>query len=147
MTEPAAIATPDAAMMSAPTALARFLETADASLLDGVFSAGEVTILENFAPHVFQGQEGLALWRAIMTAHVGAIGELKHEFGAPQDFGLTGETVHFTLPTLWTGLRDGRRFTELGGWTFVQVREAGAWRIRSYGWAVVSFEWLDQTDP
>ncbi len=142
MTEPA-IATPDTAMMAAPAALARFLETADASLLDGVFSGGDVTILENFPPHVFLGQEGLSQWRAIMTAHVGAIDALKHEFGTPHDFGLTGQIVHFTLPTRWTGVRDGRRFTELGGWTFVQVREAGAWRIRSYGWAVVSFDWLD----
>jgi hypothetical protein len=143
MSQPAAIATPDTAMMAAPSALARFLETADMSLLDGVFSGGDVTILENFAPHVFQGQEGLARWRAIMTAHVGAIGDLKHEFGMPQDFGVTGETVHFTLPTHWTGARDGRRFRELGGWTFVQVRESGGWRIRSYGWAVVSFDWLE----
>lgn len=143
MSTDTAIATPDTAMMAAPSALARFLETADASLLDGVFSGGDVTILENFAPHVFLGQEGLAQWRAIMTAHVGAIGALKHEFGAPQDFGLTDQTVHFTLPTRWTGVRDGRRFTELGGWTFVQAPEAGGWRIRSYGWAVVSFDWLD----
>ncbi|AYV48061.1 hypothetical protein CFHF_24195 [Caulobacter flavus] len=143
MTQQAAASTPDAAMMAAPEALARFLETLDARLLDGVFSAGEVTILENFAPHVFLGQEGLARWRGIMTGHVGAIGELRHEFGAPQDFALTDEIVYFTLPTHWTGVRDGRRFEELGGWSFVQAREDGGWRVRSYGWAVVSFDWLD----
>lgn len=143
MSETLRIETPDAAMMAAPEALALFLENAGASPLDDVFSGGDVTILENFPPHVFLGQEGLAQWRAIMTAHVGAIGELKHEFGAPQDFGLADNTVHFTLPTRWTGVRDGRRFTELGGWSVVQVREAGGWRIRSYGWAVVSFAWLD----
>jgi hypothetical protein len=131
---------PDTAMMAAPEALARFLETADASLLDGVFSTGAITILENFPPHVFNGQDGLAHWRELMTRHVGAIDALRHEFGPPQDFGLTGDTVHFTLPTHWTGVRDGQVFKELGGWTFVQVREGGGWRIRSYGWAVISFE-------
>lgn len=143
MSKPAASTFPDAAMMAAPEALARFLETADASLLDGVFSGGYVTILENFAPHIFLGQQGLAQWRAIMTRHVGAIDALKHAFGAPQDFGLDGDTVHFTLPTRWSGVRGGKPFKELGGWTFVQVREADGWRIRSYGWAVVSFDWLD----
>ena len=143
MTGPADASTPDTAMMNAPSALASFLETGDASLLEGVFSSGEVTILENFAPHVFRGQDGLAQWREIMTRHVGAIADLKHVFGAPQDFGQANDVVHFTLPTRWTGSRDGRRFTELGGWSFVQVRETGGWRIRSYGWAVVSFEWLD----
>lgn len=131
---------PDAEMMAAPQALARFLETADASHLDGVFSAGDVTILENFPPHIFTGQDGLAHWRALMSKHVSAIADLRHDFGAPQDFGLTGDTVHFTLPTHWTGVRDGVPFKELGGWSFLQVREAGGWRIRSYGWAVISFE-------
>lgn len=131
---------PDAAMMAGPEKLARFLETADERVLDGVFSAGDLTILENFPPHVFNGQAGLAHWRALMARHVGSIGDLRHAFGPPQDFALTEDTVHFTLPTHWSGARDGERFTELGGWTFVLVREDGGWRIRSYGWAVISFE-------
>ena len=143
MSESATIETPDTAMMAAPEALARFLETVDDRLLAGVFSTGEVTILENFPPHVFLGQAGLARWRAIMTGHAGGIGELKHVFGAAQDFVTTDETVHFTLPTEWSGVRDGRRFVEHGGWSFVQGREDGGWRIGAYGWAVVSFEWLD----
>ncbi|WP_454717109.1 nuclear transport factor 2 family protein [Caulobacter segnis] len=133
---------PNLEMMTAPEALARFLETGDAALLDGVFSDNDVTILENFPPHVFNGQEGLAEWKALMTKHVSVINQLRHTFEPPQDFGLTGDTVHFTLPTRWTGVRDAKPFSELGGWTFVQVREAGGWRIRSYGWAVISFEWL-----
>lgn len=132
--------TPDPAMMAAPEALARFLETGDAALLDGAFSDGEITILENFPPHIFNGRAGLAEWKALMARHVGAIDQLRHTFGAPQDFGLTGDTVHFTLPTHWTGVRDGAAFRELGGWTFVQVREGERWRIRSYGWAVISFD-------
>lgn len=134
-------ARPDAAMMAAPQALARFLETVDVRLLDSVFSAGAVTILENFPPHVFLGQSGLDQWRAIMTGHAGGIGQLKHLFGPPQDFVQTSETVHFTLPTRWMGVRDGRPFVEDGGWSFVQAREAGDWRILAYGWAVTRFEW------
>jgi hypothetical protein len=131
----------DPAMMAAPEALARFLETGDEALLDGVFSTGDVTILENFPPHIFHGQEGLALWRVTMANHVGAIGELQHRFERPQNFGVTGDIVHFTLPTRWSGVRDGAPFKELGGWTFVQIREGDRWRIRSYGWAVVEFAW------
>lgn len=137
---PDAVAGPDAAMMAGPEALARFLETADESLvLQGVFSTGKVTILENFPPHVFTGQDGLAHWRGLMARHVGAISDLRHTFGPPQDFGRTGDTVYFSLPTRWTGVRDGRPFDEDGGWSFVQVLEDGAWRIRAYGWSVVRF--------
>ncbi|MBI1683696.1 hypothetical protein [Caulobacter hibisci] len=131
---------PGAALMAAPTALARFLETADTRLLEGIFSSGDVTILENFPPHVFLGQAGLARWRELMTGHVSAISDLAHRFGAPQDFVETGDTVHFTLPTQWSGVRDDHAFTEQGGWTFVQTWEDDAWRIRSYGWAVIRFE-------
>jgi hypothetical protein len=131
---------PDAAMMAGPEALARFLETADESVLQGVFSTGDVTILENFPPHVFTGQAGVTQWRALMARHVGAIAGLRHAFGSPQDFGRTGDLVYFTLPTHWTGARDDKPFDEDGGWSFVLAWEGGAWRIRAYGWAVVRFE-------
>jgi hypothetical protein len=130
---------PDAAMMAGPETLARFLETADQGVLDGVFSTGDVTILENFPPHVFTGQAGLDHWRGLMARHVGAISELRHTFGPPQDFVRTGDTAYFSLPTRWTGVRDGKPFDEHGGWSFVLVLEDGAWRIRSYGWSVTSF--------
>ncbi|WP_165190829.1 hypothetical protein [Caulobacter soli] len=134
------VAAPDAAMMAGPEALARFLETADERLvLRGVFSVGEVTILENFPPHVFMGQAGLDHWRDLMARHVRAITDLRHTFGPPQDFARTDDLVYFSLPTRWTGVRDGKRFDEQGGWSFVQVLEDGGWRIRSYGWSVVSF--------
>jgi hypothetical protein len=126
-------------MMAAPKALALFLETADAAVLQGVFSSGEVTILENFAPHVFTGQGGLAHWRELMARHVGAIGALRHAFGPPQDFGWTGDLVYFSLPTRWTGVRDGKPFDESGGWSFTLVWEALGWRVRAYGWSVTSY--------
>lgn len=140
MSEPADASGPDAAMMAAPETLARFLETADEGVLDGVFSTSDLVILENFPPHVFTGQEGLAHWRGLMARHVGAIGDLRHGFGPPQDFGRTGDTVYFSLPTRWIGVRDGKAFDEHGGWSFVLVLESDRWRIRAYGWSVVSFE-------
>ena len=133
------LAGPDAAMMAGPEALARFLETADEGVLQGVFSTGDVTILENFPPHVFTGQAGLDHWRGLMARHVKVITDLQHAFSPPQDFGRTGDTVYFSLPTRWTGVRDGRPFDEHGGWLFVLVLEDREWRIRAYGWSVVSF--------
>jgi hypothetical protein len=89
---------------------------------------------------VFTGRDGLAHWRALMVWHVGAIADLRHTFGPPQDFGRTGDTVYFSLPTRWTGVRDGKPFDEHGGWSFTLVWEDGSWRMRAYGWSVTSFE-------
>jgi hypothetical protein len=139
MPESADASGPDAAMMAGPETLARFLETADEGVLAGVFSTGDVTILENFPPHLFTGQPGLDHWRGLMARHVGAIADLRHTFGQAQDFVRTGGTVYFSLPTRWTGVRDGKPFEEHGGWSFLLALEGGAWRIRSYGWSVTSF--------
>lgn len=131
---------PDAGMMAGPERLARFLETADAGVLEGVFSDGaDVTILENFPPHLFRGQQDLARWRELMASHVGAIRDLRHTFGEPQDFRRTGEAAYFVLPTQWTGAAGGKPFTEHGGWSFLLVEDGGGWRIKAYGWSVTSF--------
>jgi hypothetical protein len=134
---------PDDEMMAVAGRLARFLETCDETLVDGLFSDGDVTIVENFPPHVFHGGGGLALWRVLMRQRVENIKNLRHSFGITQDFTRTDEGVYFSLPTRWSGTQDGREFTEQGGWGFVLVREDGVWRIRSYAWALVDFRYLD----
>ena len=139
MSEASGAAGPDVAMMASPEALARFLETADEGVLKGVFSTGDLVILENFPPHVFTGRRGLDQWRGLMARHVAAISNLRHTFGPPQDFVRTGDTAYFSLPTRWTGVRDGKPFDEHGGWSFVLVLDDERWRIRSYGWSVTRF--------
>jgi hypothetical protein len=80
------MAGPDAAMLAGPGKVAQFLETRDPRVLEGVFSTAEdVTILENFPPHLFRGQDDLARWKTLMAAHVGGVGDLLHRFGEPQD--------------------------------------------------------------
>ncbi|QAY75920.1 hypothetical protein [Sphingosinicella sp. BN140058] len=131
---------PDPAMMAAPEALARFLETRNEAMLWSVFSdSDDVTILENFPPHLFRGRAGVSRWRELMAEHVGKLEQLRHAFGPAQDYGETEDQAFFTLPTAWTGLRDGMPFTEHGGWSFLMAREEQGWRIRAYAWAVTSF--------
>ncbi len=126
---------PDAAMMVGPEGIARFIETGEAATLAGVF-ADDVIIIENFAPFVFAGPRSLALWLEGMRAHLEGTSGLEHSFGDACDYGRVGGVVFFTLPTWWKGLARGRRFREHGGWAFVLVQDAGAWRVSSYAWAV-----------
>jgi hypothetical protein len=53
-----------------------------------------------------------------------------------QNFDVDGDLVFLSLPTNWTGVSNGRRFDEDGGWAFVLVKQQGEWRVRNYGWAV-----------
>jgi len=133
--------TPSPGMVAAAARLARYMETGDAADLAGVFAGEGVTIIENFAPHVFVGGDAVASWAAGYADHARDLTELKHAFGEPQDFTSDGERAFFTLPTTWEGLQDGRRFSERGGWAFVLVRQGEGWRVQGYGWAVTESCW------
>lgn len=130
-------------MILAVERLATFMETLDGSQLANIFASSDVTIIENFAPHVFKGPDAARDWAERMRHHVGDIVDLHHAFGPAHDFGRDlshdGDRVFFTLKTTWTGLSGGVRFQEEGGWSFVLVGEEGEWRVQAYGWAVTDF--------
>jgi hypothetical protein len=123
-------------MLAGPHAIARFIVTRDEAALAGVFADRDVTIVENFAPHVFAGPDAVANWQEGMGAHLNEVSGLEHRFGPACDFSRTGPLAFFTLPTEWKGLARGRRFQERGGWAFVLVELGAEWRVKSYAWAV-----------
>ncbi len=127
---------PDTSMMVVPNAIAGFIASGDEQLLEGVFSGQAVTIIENFAPYLFEGADAVARWKEGMRVHAAHLEDLRPKFGDPQDFSVTGDQAFFTLPTSWRGLVHGTPFYEEGGWAFLLVREPASWRLRSYGWAV-----------
>ncbi len=129
---------PELEMLALAHRLARFIVGAADGPPADIFAAGEVTIVENFPPFVFAGPGAAEAWADGMRDHVAGLADLRHEFAAACDFRHVGDRAYFSLPTTWRGLARGRRFTETGGWSFVLVREAGAWRVRAYGWAVTS---------
>lgn len=131
---------PDAEMLAPANAVARFIATGNEALLDVAFAPGPVTILENFAPFLFQGEDAVARWTGAMRDHVRGLTELTHAFGPAFDFSRAGEEAYFSLPTTWRGLSRGRRFIEAGGWSFLMARHSGDWGVRAYGWAVTGLE-------
>jgi hypothetical protein len=133
---------PDAAMLRPVDALMRAMARFDDTEEPPDVFAAQITIVENFAPFVFEGLDVPARWWHGFRTHAvaGKLANLEASFGAAQDYQRAGDTVFFTWPTRWNGTTDSRRFVEHGGWVFVLVLESGAWRIRSYAWAVTSFE-------
>jgi hypothetical protein len=129
---------PDPAMLAAAERVAQFIETGGETPVDAIFATGDVTIVENFAPYIFEGPGAVAGWSAGMRGHLTATSNLRHAFGPAYDFSRSGERVYFSLPTTWRGTSGGKAFTENGGWSFVLVQQGGAWRVRGYGWAVTA---------
>jgi hypothetical protein len=128
-------AQPDAAMLAPIEQIVRFMETEDETGLSG-FADSDVAIIENFAPYLFEGDAAVARWAHEMRTHLEGVTGLKHTFGPAQNFAVDGDLAFLSLPTNWTGVSNGRRFDEDGGWAFVLVNKQGAWRVKNYGWAV-----------
>jgi len=117
--------------------VARFIETGDVSLLSAFASQG-VVIIENFAPHLFEGPDAVERWsQKIITWHKPPSDlVLKHTFGTVQDLRVEENLAFLSLATHWVISEGEDSFEEDGGWAFVLVKEKGEWRVRSYGWAV-----------
>ncbi|HLZ82460.1 MAG TPA: GNAT family protein [Caulobacteraceae bacterium] len=131
---------PDAGMIAAAERVAAVIEGGGVAPSDA-FADGDVTIIENFPPYVFDGAGAVERWSEQMRAHLTGVTALRHTFGRAQDFRGARDEVYFSLPTTWRGLKHGRPFVEDGGWSFVLARQGGLWRVRGYGWAVTGFSW------
>ncbi len=127
---------PDTDMLAFAAAIARFIASSDEKNLDGVF-AREVTIIENFTPHIFHD---VATWREAMRHHVHALTDMAFTFAPAVDFSIHGDRAYFCVPVTWTGKLHGRTFHELGGKSIVLQKEDGAWRVAAYAWAVVELK-------
>ena len=131
----------DPALLVPIEKVARFIETGDESLLSAFANKG-VVIIENFAPHLFEGEDAVKRWsQKILSWHKPPSDlVLKHKFGTPQDISIHDDLAFLSLPTHWTISENGNKFEEDGGWAFVLIQEDGEWRVRSYGWAVTFIE-------
>jgi hypothetical protein len=131
---------PDDEMMKPIMALTRFMISLDRKHLEGVFAHTGVTIVENFSPYVFTGQNAAAHWEAGFRAHAGAdkLSDLTLNFGDAQDYGRSGERAFFTLPTTWRGKNGAQAFEEQGAWSFVLTHAKDGWLVLAYGWGVTS---------
>ncbi len=131
----------DPALLAPIEKVARFIETGDKSLLSAFAKKG-VVIIENFAPHLFEGEDAVKRWsQKILSWHKPPSDlVLKHKFGTPQDISIHDDLAFLSLPTHWTISENGNKVEEDGGWAFVLVQEDGEWRVRSYGWAVTFIE-------
>jgi hypothetical protein len=123
-------------MLEVPEKIAHFMATLDESLIEDIFSEDDVTIIENFLPHVFAGEDAQERWTEAFRDHAAPLTDLLHRFAAPQDCSVHGNTAFFTLPTVWSGKNRGKPFCERGGWAFVLVRQSEMWRVKAYAWAV-----------
>ena len=110
------------------------LKSAYASL-----ATGDITIVDEFAPHLWTGSQAAQQWVADYDTHAKATGvsDGMVQYGAPTRNEIQDDLAYVIVPTVYLYKEHGQHMAEEGQLTFVLHAEAGAWKIRSWIWSGV----------
>ena len=100
------------------------------------YAAGVVTIVDEFAPHVWTGPDAAEQWADAYEKHAQATGVTDGTvtYGEPTRTELAGDVAYVVMPTVYLYKQHGKPLREEGQMTVVLHREAGSWKIRSWTW-------------
>jgi hypothetical protein len=105
----------------------------------GAYASGPITIVDEFAPHVWTGPNAAHEWADAYDKHAQATGvtDGKVTYSKPTRVVQDGETAYVVMPTVYLYKEHGKPLKEEGQVTAVLNRESGAWKIRGWTWTGV----------
>jgi len=120
----------------------QFIDGFNAGNLQSAFAAyasGPITIVDEFAPHVWSGPNAAHEWADAYDKHAQATGvtDGKVTYGKPTRTEADADTAYVIMPTVYVYKEHGKRLKEEGQITAVLNREPGAWKIRGWTWSGV----------
>jgi ketosteroid isomerase-like protein len=98
----------------------------------------EAIIIDDFAPHVWQGANACAVWwdayAADATANGIADGIVK--IGKPFQVTVAGDRGYVVFPAKYSYMQHGKPVVENGSnWTMALQKVGGVWKISGWAWA------------
>ena len=101
------------------------------------YSKGDITIVDEFAPHRWLGPHAPQDWAADYEKHAQATGVSDGvvRYGPPTRTEIEGDAAYAIVPTTYLYKQRGQAMAEEGQMTFVLHAEAGNWKIRSWTWS------------
>jgi len=126
--------------ISAP--VRQFIDGFNSGNVDSAYAAyasGPVTIIDEFAPHLWTGPDAARQWADAYDKHAKATGvtEGKVTYGRPIRTKIEGDVAYLVMPTVYLYNEHGKPLREEGRMTVVLNRQAGAWKIRAWTWTGV----------
>jgi len=99
--------------------------------------SAQTIIIDDFAPHAWQGANACMDWaNALMASDKAAgISNEKVTLGKIWHVSATGDRGYAVYPTTYTYKLKGKPTTEHGVWTFALQKQAQGWRIAGWAWA------------
>jgi ketosteroid isomerase-like protein len=103
------------------------------------YSTGTITIVDEFAPHIWSGPDAAHQWADAYDKHAQATGVTDGTvtYGQPTRTEVDGDVAYVVMPTVYLYKEHGKKLREEGQMTVVLNREAGAWKIRAWTWTGV----------
>ncbi|GAC1431503.1 MAG: hypothetical protein NVSMB62_28520 [Acidobacteriaceae bacterium] len=103
------------------------------------FGAGDITIVDEFAPHLWTGANAAHAWAADYEKHTAAAGVSDGvlTYKAPTRVETEGDLAYVVIPTAYRYKDHGKATAEEGQMTFVLHSEGGGWKIRAWTWTGV----------
>jgi len=113
--------------------------TGDTKSAYAAYATGDITIVDEFAPHRWVGPHAAQDWAADYDKHAQAAGvsEGLVKYGEPTRSEIEGDVAYVIIPTTYLYKDRGRATVEEGQMTFVLHAEAGGWKIRAWTWSGV----------
>lgn len=103
------------------------------------YASGPITIVDEFAPHLWTGADAAHHWADDYDKHAQATGvsDGSVSYDKPTRMEVAGEFAYVVMPTVYHYKEHGKATQEEGQMTFVLNREAGTWKIRAWTWTGV----------
>ncbi|HTT32258.1 MAG TPA: nuclear transport factor 2 family protein [Methylomirabilota bacterium] len=103
------------------------------------YATGTITIVDEFAPHIWTGPDAAHQWADAYDKHAQTTGVTDGvvTYGEPTRTEVEGDAAYLVMPTVYLYKEHGKPLREEGQMTAVLNREAGGWKIRSWTWTGV----------
>ena len=100
------------------------------------YASGSVTIIDEFAPHLWVGPNAAHAWAAAYDKHAQATGvsDGNVKYGEVTRAEVEGNLAYVIIPTIYNYKEHGKPTTEEGHMAFVLDRASGSWKIRAWCW-------------
>jgi ketosteroid isomerase-like protein len=126
--------------VSAP--VRQFIDGFNSGNVEAAFAAyasGAITIVDEFAPHIWTGPDAARQWADAYDKHAQATGvtDGKVTYGQPTRTEMDRDVAYVVMPVVYLYKERGQPLQEEGQMTVVLNREARSWKIRSWTWTGV----------
>jgi hypothetical protein len=103
------------------------------------YAGGSVSIIDEFAPHLWVGPKAAHAWADAYDKHAQATGvtEGNVKYGAATRTEVEGNVAYVVIPTVYNYKEHGTPTTEEGQMAFVLDHSSGSWKIRAWCWTGV----------